>query len=123
MTALTWEDPPAPSEKAPRLAEVVAALRARPGVWAVVARPDRAARASLTADAYRREDGLEVRLVKVGPEHRVYARAAGGPLVLRPTSGGWGGKCQHPACLSTVVWSSDREQAEREAASHNASHA
>lgn len=75
---LTFEAPPDPTDATPTRDEIAAALAARPGAWAVVARPDRAARADAMASRVNggREygPGHEARVVKIGPEFRVYAR-------------------------------------------------
>ncbi|MDB5253900.1 MAG: hypothetical protein JWP27_3069 [Flaviaesturariibacter sp.] len=76
LAGITWETPPAQTpalSKGPNPAQVFAALDAHPGQWAVVARPDRASRAETVVTRFA-DLGYEARVVKVGPEHRVYAR-------------------------------------------------
>jgi hypothetical protein len=79
---LTFEDPP---ENAPVMSreEIAAVLAARPGEWAVVSRPDRVARAELTAGRINagREYGpgfeSTVRAAGDRADVRVYARYVG----------------------------------------------
>lgn len=78
---LTFEDPPAPGEMALLSRdEIAGALTRRPGKWAVVSRPDRVARAELTAERINsgREYGAGfeacVRAAGDRADVRVYAR-------------------------------------------------
>lgn len=76
LAGITWEAPPTQTPElavGPSPAQILAALDSRPGEWAVVARPDRASRAERVRDRLD-ADGYEAVVVKVGPEHRVYAR-------------------------------------------------
>ncbi|MET0496395.1 MAG: hypothetical protein ABW000_24980 [Actinoplanes sp.] len=77
---LTWEPVPAQSDlTVPTKAQIAAALTTRRGQSAIVARHDRAARA--TAQVQRITDGREfgtgfaAAARQIGPEHRVYAWA------------------------------------------------
>lgn len=78
-TRVEWQDPPADDDASlPTREALAAALRKRPGKWAIVARVDRAARAESTRDRIEsgREygPGFEAVIRRVGNEHRVYAR-------------------------------------------------
>lgn len=79
MGSLSWETPPRGDDASvPSRDEIGAALAARRGQWAIVARHDRAARAAAHADRVNegREygGGFDAVVRRVGNEHRVYAR-------------------------------------------------
>lgn len=75
---LTWEDPKPSTEHVLTREDIVRELSARPGQWAVVARPDRMARAESLAERINggREYGAGFGAVvrKYGAEIRVYAQ-------------------------------------------------
>ena len=83
FTVLTFENPPVGLRILSR-EETAEELRARPGEWAVVSRPDRVARAETTAERINagREygEGFEARVVAAGDraDVRVYARFCSG---------------------------------------------
>ncbi len=76
---LTFETPPKHDDPTtPSREQIAEALTARPGEWAVVARHDRAARASAHGDRINTGTeygaGFKAVVRRVGNEHRVYAR-------------------------------------------------
>lgn len=77
---LTFEDPPKNEDLITTRESIAEELRERPGDWAVVSRPDRVARAELTAarinDGREYGDGFEATVRAAGDRSdvRVYAR-------------------------------------------------
>lgn len=75
---LTFEEPPANTDRVMSREDIAAELAARDGEWAVVARPDRMARAEALADRINsgREygKGYAATIRKIGGEIRVYAQ-------------------------------------------------
>jgi hypothetical protein len=75
---LTFEYPPPSTEHVMTKEEIAAELTEQAGEWAVVARPDRWARATGMSerinDGREYGDGFAAVVVKVGAEIRVYAR-------------------------------------------------
>lgn len=75
---LTFEDPPPNTDHTLTREEIGRELASRPGEWAVVARPDRIARAEALIDRIvagtEYGSGFEATIRKLGGEIRVYAR-------------------------------------------------
>lgn len=74
---LTFETPPTSTEYVPTRDDIAFTLRSRPRAWAVVARPDRLARAESLAkrisEGREYGPGFTSCIVKLGAEIRVYA--------------------------------------------------
>ena len=75
---LTWETPPADSERKITRTEIAETLTSRPNAWAIVARPDRRDRADALVKRItvgsEYGSNFEACAVKIGGEFRVYAR-------------------------------------------------
>lgn len=75
---LTFEEPPANTDRTLTREDIAAELTARRGQWAVVARPDRMARAEALAERINggKEygQGFAATIRKIGGEIRVYAQ-------------------------------------------------